>query len=219
MRHEQGLEDGDFLVLQPTRVVPRKGIEQSIELIRRLNDPRFKLVISHGEGDEGESYSRRVREYAEMLGVPVIFAHGRIRSHRGRTADGKKVYSVWDAYQVADLVTYPSTYEGFGNAFLEAVYFRKPIFCNRYAIYRTDIEPCGFRTVCMEGFLTQDVVDEVLYVLQDRAYREQMVEHNYQVARRLFSYERVERELRSMLEHPFPRECVVYEATHPPSWV
>jgi len=31
-----------------------------------------------------------------------------------------------------------------GNAFLEAVYYRKPVMCNRYSIYRTDIEPKGF---------------------------------------------------------------------------
>jgi hypothetical protein len=79
--------------------------------------------------------------------------------------DGQKVYSAWDAYQQADLITYPSTYEGFGNAFLEAVYYQRPLLCNRYAIYRTDIEPCGFRVCLMEGFLTDDVVDEVRYVL------------------------------------------------------
>ncbi|HID22785.1 MAG TPA: glycosyltransferase, partial [Planctomycetaceae bacterium] len=212
---EIGLQDDDVFVLQPTRVVPRKGIEHSIELIRRLKDSRFKLVFSHGEGDEGYAYSRRVREYADMLGVQLIFANDRIQYHRGRTPDGKKIYSVWDAFQHADLVAYPSTYEGFGNAFLEAVYFKKPIFCNRYAIYRTDIEPCGFHTVCMEGFLTQDVVDEVLYVLEDETYRRKMVEHNYEIGRQLFSYRRVEGELRFMLEQAFSRQCQADTASVP----
>ncbi|NOX53360.1 MAG: glycosyltransferase family 4 protein [Planctomycetes bacterium] len=218
LRREIGLKDDDVFVLQPTRVVPRKGIEHSIELIWRLKDPRFKLVFSHGEGDEGFAYSQRIREYAAMLGVPLIFANDRIQYHRGHTADGKKVYSVWDAFQHADLVTYPSTYEGFGNAFLEAVYFKKPIFCNRYAIYRTDIEPCGFRTVCMEGFLTHDVVEEVLYLLENEDYRRKMVEHNYEIGRRLFSYERVEEELRFMLQRRFPQTCRVDSAPEP-RWV
>ena len=49
---------------------------------------------------------------------------------RGLNAAGKKVYTLFDIYPHADLVTYPSYYEGFGNAFLEAVYFRKPVVVN-----------------------------------------------------------------------------------------
>ena len=40
-------------------------------------------------------------------------------------------------------MTYPSTYEGFGNALLEAIYFRVPVVINRYSIYVQDIEPKG----------------------------------------------------------------------------
>jgi hypothetical protein len=42
-------------------------------------------------------------------------------------SEGQKVYTLWDLYPHAALVTYPSLYEGFGNAFLEAVYFRVPL--------------------------------------------------------------------------------------------
>ena len=107
-----------------------------------------------------------------------------------------------DAYQHADFVTYPSTYEGFGNAFLEAIYYRKPILCNRYAIYRTDIEPCGFDVILMDGFLTVETVEQVKRVLFDEEYRNNMVEHNYEVARRFFSYQRVEDELHAILAKP-----------------
>ena len=107
-----------------------------------------------------------------------------------------------DAYQSADFVTYPSTYEGFGNAFLEAVYHRKPILCNRYAIYRTDIEPCGFDVILMDGFLTDETVEQVRRVLSDEPYRATMVEHNYGVASRFFSYRRVEEELLAILGKP-----------------
>ena len=39
------------------------------------------------------------------------------------------------------LPTYPSHYEGFGNAFLEAIYFRKPVVVISYAVYARDIDP------------------------------------------------------------------------------
>src|SRR5690606_7249704 len=62
LRREIGLADDDLLILQPTRVVARKGIEHAIELVRRLDDPRAKLVISHPAGDEGSAYMQLLRE-------------------------------------------------------------------------------------------------------------------------------------------------------------
>jgi glycosyltransferase involved in cell wall biosynthesis len=201
-RESIGLAQGDYLILQPTRIVQRKGIETSLELIRRINDPRCKLVITHGSGDEGHAYAERVRQYADLLGVEFILAEPWISGERGTTAEGRKLYTIWDAYSDADFVTYPSTYEGFGNAFLEAVYFKKPILCNLYGIYRTDIEPCGFEEILMDGFLTDDVVHQVRRMLTDDQHRRAAVEHNYKIARQYFSYERVETELRALLAKP-----------------
>ena len=65
----------------------------------------------------------------------------------GLTQDGRKIYTIEDIYHYADLVTYPSTFEGFGNAFLEAIYFRKPVVVNLYSIYRVDIKPKGFSAI------------------------------------------------------------------------
>ncbi len=203
-REALGLGSDDVLILQPTRVVQRKGIEQTIELVRRLNDPRCKIVVTHDGLDEGTGYVQRIDDYAALLGVELIHADKLIAPSRGTAADGSKLYSIWDAYPQADLVAYPSTYEGFGNAFLEAVYFRRPIFCNRYAIYQTDIEPFGFRAVEMNRFLNDQVVADVRRVLDDVPYRESMVQTNYEIGRQFFSFERLERELQALLETPRP---------------
>lgn len=55
VRQALGIEDDGLFILQPTRVVQRKGIEHAIELIRRL-EMKAKLVISHDTGDEGLEY-------------------------------------------------------------------------------------------------------------------------------------------------------------------
>ena len=197
-----GIEPSEILVLQPTRVVPRKGIEHSIELVAELGTASCKLVVTHASGDEGDDYAKRLRRYAEHFQVPLIFADPIIQSKRAEGSAAQKLFTPWDAYQNCDLVAYPSTYEGFGNAFLEAIYFRKPIFCNRYVIYRTDIDPCGFKVCLMDGFLNDEVVEQVRRVLDNKEHREEMVEHNYQVGRRYFSYARLEGELRAMLAGP-----------------
>jgi glycosyltransferase involved in cell wall biosynthesis len=203
-RENIGVAPDDLLILQPTRIVARKGIEHSIELVRRLTDLPCKLVVTHGGMDEGDGYLERIRDFARLMGVEMILADRWISDKRGVATDGRKQYAIWDVYPHADLVAYPSTYEGFGNAFLEAAYYKKPIFCNRYTIFRTDIEPCGFRAVVMDGFLTADVVQQIRRVLDDTGYRNEMVDHNYQAASRFFSYQRVETELTSILRKLSP---------------
>jgi len=201
-RAEIGLSDDDLLILQPTRVVQRKGIEHAIELVRRLELPNAKLVITHSATDEGSAYAERIIEFAKLLGVELIFTDKQIGEHRGETPDGHPVFTIADAYSQADLVTYPSEYEGFGNAFLEALYHRKPVVCNRYAIYRTDIEPCGFEVVLFDGFITPETIEHTRRVLLDHDYRDQMAEHNYQIGKEFFSYSNLEEDLRSIIGHP-----------------
>lgn len=187
MREDLGLASGESFLLQPTRVVPRKRIERAIEFTRRLELPA-KLVISHTSGDEGDEYLAYLVDYAQVMGVDVIFGAEQFDYHRRRAADGRKIYSLADAYQQADLVTYPSQVEGFGNAFLEAIYYRKPLLMSTYEIFRRDIQPKGFQVVDFDEFLTRQTIQHARQVLRDPARAAEMVEHNYQLARRHYSY-------------------------------
>ena len=199
LRAEMGLKPDDLLILQPTRVVPRKGIEHAIELVRWLGDPRCKLVISHEAGDEGLEYHNMLTEYARQMGGNLRFFATRVSGVRQMNNEGKKTYTLEDIYSQAALVTYPSLYEGFGNAFLEAIYYRKPLLVNRYAIFHRDIEPKGFQVAVMDGFMSNSVVAEVRRILADDAYRRQMVEHNYRLAMRYYSYAELRRCLRTLI--------------------
>jgi glycosyltransferase involved in cell wall biosynthesis len=107
--------------------------------------------------------------------------------------------SLWDLYAAADFVTYPSLYEGFGNAFLEAVYFRVPVLINRYSIFVQDIEPKAFRVVAMDGIVTSDVVDQVRRILSDDALRKEIVDWNYVTAGRYYSYANLRRKLNTLV--------------------
>ncbi|MBI9019968.1 MAG: glycosyltransferase family 4 protein [Verrucomicrobia bacterium] len=199
LRAELGFAPDDVIILQPTRIVPRKGIEHSIKLVEALKNPKYKLVISHDAGDEGYEYLHMLSELAEESGVDLHLIGDRISDIRKTNAAGEKMYTLWDLYPHIDFVTYPSLYEGFGNAFLEAIYFRLPILINRYSIFARDIEPKGFRIPLMDGFLTRQVIEEVRRLLEDPAYRAQTVEHNYAVAKRFFSYPLLRRRLRTLI--------------------
>lgn len=199
LRKEIGLSEDDIFVLQPTRVVPRKGIEHAIKIVGMLNDSRYKLVISHDAGDEGLDYLHMLEEMAREEGVDMRIIADRVGEVRQYDDQGRKIYTLWDLYPHCDLVTYPSTYEGFGNALLEAIYFRKPLVVNRYSIFVQDIEPKGFRLALMDNIVTSRVVNEVKRILHDETFRNEMVEHNYRVARRFYSYTVLRRSLRTLM--------------------
>lgn len=202
LREALGIEPDELFVLQPTRVVQRKGIEHAIELVSRL-DKKACLVISHASGDDGYEYEKRVHNYAEMLGVRTVFQSKLFDEKRRITEDGKKIYSLWDAYPHADLVTYPSLIEGFGNAFLEALYFKKPIVVNNYTIYAIDIRPKGFKVIEFDEYITEETVQATLKILNDPQLAEEMCNHNYKLALRHFSYKVLGNQLRVLLGNAF----------------
>lgn len=201
IRESIGIAPDDILILQPTRVVPRKGIEHAITSVARLNNPKCKLVISHESGDEGDAYLHALQEMAEQSGVDLRLVKTVVPHFSGGepepTPEGS--VSLWELYPCSDLVTYPSLYEGFGNALLEAFYFKVPVLINRYSIWVQDIEPKGFRTVCMDGYVTNELVEELGKVLSDETLRTEMVEHNYRVATRYFSYAVLRRRLQTLV--------------------
>jgi hypothetical protein len=179
------------MVLQPTRIVPRKRIERSMELVRQMSCDRCRLVISHAAGDEGHQYEQYLRNYADMIGVETIFASDIVDQERGETEDGRQIYSLADAYCAADLVSYPSQVEGFGNAFLEAIYYKKPIVMSSYEIFQTDIRPKGFDVVTFDQFITPEVVEHTRSIMEDGGAAAQMVERNFELGKKYYSYSRL----------------------------
>jgi len=197
-----GVPDGEKLILQPTRVIQRKGIEHAIELTRRLGIPAT-LVISHAADDEGTDYAQRVHEFAEFLGVHVRFESEIVTVARGATPDGRRTYTLADIYPQADLVTYPSTLEGFGNAFLEAVYYRRPLVVNRYSVFETDIKPRGFKVVELENYVSSSAIRDARRLLEEPALAAEWADTNYELARRHFSYSLLRQRLRDLLAECF----------------
>jgi len=201
--HSIGLQAGDVMILQPTRIIQRKGIEHAIELVERLNDPRYKLIISHEAGDEGWEYVEWLKEDAKQRGVDLRLVSIHMSDPMNPDVNHAETCSLWDVYPHADFITYPSLYEGFGNAFLEAVYFKKPLLINSYATFVQDIAPKGFDLIVMDGYLTRKRVLEVKEVLESPDRRTKMVNTNYEVASRHYSFALLRRWLNIMLSNFF----------------
>ena len=201
---ELGFDSDDILLFQITRVVRRKGIETAIELVERLDDPRVKLVVTgHATDDRNQRYLSELRDRATDLSRPhqVHFAAHRFATERVAANGQPGKFSLSDAYASARACTYFSRYEGFGNAFVEALAARVPIFVNNYQpVYWPDIGSKGFKTVQIEGNeLTDDAVNEIRSVLTDAQYRAHIANFNHDMGREHFSYDVLSRHLERLL--------------------
>jgi glycosyltransferase involved in cell wall biosynthesis len=187
-----------LLVVQPTRVVPRKGIELAIELVGRLGDPDSVLLITSPAGDEGLDYLLGLERQAERAGVRLQYAADRFEPD----LEGKPVgpaHTLHDAYLAADLITYPSLYEGYGNALIEAIFYGKPVVVNRYSVYVADIAPLGLELIEIDGEVTDETVAAVRLALSDPARQARIAGRNFEIGRRRLSYKVLRRRLRRLL--------------------
>jgi glycosyltransferase involved in cell wall biosynthesis len=199
-RSDVGLEKNDLFIIQPTRVIQRKGIEMAIELVKRLDLPKPHLYISHRSDDEGLSYWHWLKREASVMGVDVRLIDHIIGPVRG-TINKHKIYSLWDAYLNCDLITYPSLYEGFGNALLESIYVGKLTVINRYPVYNADIKPIGFEFIELDGFVNEKSVQETRFLLDSPDELAKIAKKNYQLAQEHFSLELLESKLKELLSN------------------
>lgn len=191
----------DTIILQPTRVIQRKGIEHAIDLVRGLKLPNGKLIISHAAGDEGLTYARWLKRHAAHNNVDLRFLEIETTPDNGSEPGLSHHYqNLWALYDRSNFVTFPSLSEGFGNALLEAIYFRKPLLVNRYETFIRDIEPLGFDLVSMDGILDNRQIDEIQHILGCPERQARMTARNYEIARQHFSYRQVHARLKGILE-------------------
>ena len=185
-----GIAKGEIPLLQVTRIVRRKGIETAISLIEKLNDKKIKLVISGNHNDdENNTYYNELVDHIHDLNLmnQVIFAAEKGINHADLS----------DFYAHGRACTYFSTYEGFGNAFIEAVLAKKPIFVNNYKpVYEQDIGCHGFETVLLEdSLLTKKAVEDMAKIIYNPHIAQQIGEYNYELGKKHFSYEILEQKL------------------------
>ena len=200
-----GLKKDDIPLFQVTRIVKRKGIETALELMDRLDDKKVKLVITGSAADDNrKGYYKELIDIinTKNLNKRVVFAHHRVLNERGQTQQGEKIYSLSDAYAHATASTYFSSYEGFGNAFVEAVLGKTPIFVNNYEpVYWPDIGSKGFEAVMIEdNKLTDKATEDIDKIIHDKKLQKEISEHNYNLGKLIFSFEVLREKLEVLFE-------------------
>lgn len=205
LAEHMGFSSTDLFLFQITRIVRRKGIESAIRLMHELNDKKIKLIITGNYADDAGSsyYNELVNQIHELkLGEQVSFAYHLFHNKGLSNGDGEVRFSLSDAYARATACTYFSTYEGFGNAFVEAVLAKRPIFVNNYEpVYLPDIGSKGFRTVMIEhGELNDQAVRDMAEIIYNPKLAAEIADYNFELGKKYFSYDTLREKLEELIK-------------------
>lgn len=233
LRRDIGINEEDIVILQATRVTERKSIELGIDVMAQLQtkldslkrreavlyngnplSDRSRLIyVLAGMPESSYEYTEKLRIKAERLGVDLRFINPLINYSR-TYSNGRKSYSLWDAYAIADSVTFPSVIEGWGNQLLEAVFARKPLLIYEYPVYEKDIRDYGFDFVSLgnshrietDGLVSvharkvDEAAERMAELLTDANRYNRIVQHNFQIGKTFFSHDSLQQLLHPLIE-------------------
>lgn len=214
--------DDTVVMLQHTRVVPRKNIELAIDFafsmekkfLENKKNKCFVVLVSGHSGDEQVDYKNYLIKYyydklKENKESNVIFLFGEdiILSHRDIIVD-KKYYRFQDIpaiiSRVGGIGTYFSELEGYGNNLLEMMAMGLPVVINKYDIYKTDIEQLGFDLPSIEnGKLTDDLIDKTYHILTDIKARNKLVNHNLCILTEKLDHKLISDKIKPIIDKTF----------------
>ena len=228
------IEKNDIVILQATRIIPRKGIEIALEYAKELQsrikkltqksiyngkkitkNSKIVLVIAGYAEKENKKYLTKLKKLAIKKNISVRFISDHISAEREFSRNGKlKKFSLWDAYAHADLITYPSLWEGWGNQFIEAIFAKKPIAVFEYPVFKSDIRKEGYNIVSFGDKFVKDektgevllpetamkkAVDKTIHSLLNKKFKKR-AERNFKIGKKYHNYDILEKFLLSILE-------------------
>ena len=164
VRTALGVDTAERLVLQPTRALERKCVPIGVALAERLDAVYWIL----GPAEDGYDLD------AALAGAGV------------RTIVGRPEGTVDDWYAAADVIAFPSSWEGFGNPAIESAVRRRPLAIGHYPV-AAELRAFGFEWYEPDDVAVIDAPRELLA-------------HNHDVARAHFDVEDLPNQLAVLLD-------------------
>ena len=224
LRAKYGIGPNDVVLCAMARLVPNKQLELAGQLAKAVADRRMGLagtslyhdgvfppdgrvvllLVGRPERDF-QDYKDRLFKSLDGLSIDWQYIGDDVRPVR---APEQGVYALYpDSYALADVILYPSGWEGFGNQLLEAICVQLPIVVFEYPVFKEDIVPTGIRGISLGdqvletdnvcGLVTlpaqslERAADEIVGLLRDAQAYEHMVETNAALGHKHFGAARL----------------------------
>ena len=173
--------NNEFIIGSVGRMfIAQKGFDILIRAFKQIldKDIKIKLVLVGSGKDE-----KLLKDLATSLNIQkhVIFT--------GYKEDAYKYM------KMMDLFIMPSLYEGFGNVYLEAMYMEVPCIISKYVPSLEIAGNSAFKIKPSE----EEIVDAVLYLMENRKRREDMVKEGKRIIQS-FTMERYVEKLEKIYE-------------------
>ncbi len=222
LRAKHDVAPSDVVLFVGARVVPNKQIELAAHLAATLEtlradlagsplyngetfteDGRVVLVLAGRRERAFGAYDAGLFALLKELRVDWMYVGDEVLPVRAVEEGFYALYP--DMYAMADVVLYPSRWEGFGNQLLEAFAAGLPAVVFEYPVFKEDIAPKGARVISLGDSvleeadaaglvrISREVLNEaaqkVIAVLTDARERKEMTEHNIAVGRQHFGFD------------------------------
>lgn len=158
LRQSYGIDPSSMLLLQPSRVTFAKGIHHSVHLagsLLQLLGGKACIFVTGEVSPTWQEYWSILEDIADGYGVQLVSAKEKLEGLFFVEDDsliGR--HTITDAYMAADIVTFPSYTEGWGNPVIESVAAKRLIFSNCFDVMKNEFLPKGF-----DFFLISENVD------------------------------------------------------------
>jgi len=135
------LYETDFIMVQPSRLHPRKNIELSIKITKALIGQGLKtILLVTGAFDPHEKstkqYLKKLENLIDELSLGEnVFVLASFRDEFNKLLLGNTSI-IRDLYLIADALIMSSIQEGFGLPLLEAGMIKLPIICSNIEPFR-----------------------------------------------------------------------------------
>jgi glycosyltransferase involved in cell wall biosynthesis len=175
-RREMGFADDAVVLLQPTRAIPRKNVAGGLRFAGALADLLPDRSVQYwitGPAEDG---------YGTELDRLVAKSPVTVRVGRAARAA--------DAYAAADLVVFPSDWEGFGNPVVESVAARRMVAVGAYPVLNEITEGLALLS-------TSRPADAAAWLRSPEVERAARLDANHRIARDRFAIEHLPHRIRT----------------------
>ena len=158
----------------------RKNLLTLLKTIKKLKN-QYLVVIGNGG-----SYKKKCLKYIQEEKL----------THRVKILSGLKIKEIAAFYQSAQIMIYPSTFEGFGLPIIEALFSKTPIITSKGGCFN---EAGGPKTKYINPMSVNDIYNTILEIQNSLEIQKEMKEEGYNYVQK-FTHKKVAKKLMEVYE-------------------